>query len=213
VAYFRTGDVETAKRLAAELNTRFPFDTWRVHTPDAPESETDRNRYRSLQDALKAAGSRDHLDPDADFGIAPENVLHEDLEGKTPTTAPGVTTVSTEQLASMLKTQKPLVIDTMDASWYRSVPGAVGLDINGFTHGTFTDAVQKRLEQKVRALTGDDMAKPIVAMGFKVARFDGYNLALRLRHAGYTNVYWYRGGREAWEVAGMPEDVVRPADW
>ena len=101
----------------------------------------------------------------------------------------------------------------MDASWHRSVPGAVGLEINGSTHGTFTDAVQKRLEQKLRALTGGDMAKPIVAMAFNVARFDGYNLALRLRHAGYTNVYRYRGGREAWEVAGKPEDVVRPADW
>lgn len=145
--------------------------------------------------------------------MAPDNVLHEDLEGETPTTAPGVTTVNTEQLASMLKTQKPLVIDTMDASWYRSVPGAVGLDIKGFTHGSFTDAVQKRVEQKLHALIGDDMAKPIVAMGFNVARFDGYNLAQRLRHAGYTNVYWYRSGREAWEVADNPEDVVRPADW
>ena len=47
------------------------------------------------------------------------------------------------------------------------------------------------------------MAKPIVAMDFNVAGFASYNLALRLRHAGYTNVYWYRGGREAWEVAGM----------
>jgi hypothetical protein len=57
------------------------------------------------------------------------------------------------------------------------------------------------------------MAKPIVAMTFNVAQFDGYNLALRIRHAGYTNVYWYRGGREAWEVAGKPEEVTRPADW
>ena len=146
---------------------------------------------------------------------APQIVQHAPNadEGKTPTTALGVTTVNTEQLASMLKTQKPLVIDTMGASWYCSVPGAVGLDISGFTHGSFTDAVQKRLEQKLRALTGDDMAKPIVAISFNVARFDGYNLALRLRHAGYTNVYRYRGGREAWELAGMPEDVVRPADW
>jgi tetratricopeptide (TPR) repeat protein len=213
VAYFRTGDVETAKRLAAELNARFPFDTWRARSPEDPDSETDRNRYRSIQEALKAAGSRDHLDPDADFGVAPDTVLLENFEGRTPTTAPGVTTVNTEQLASMLKTQKPLVIDTMDSSWYRSVPGAVGIDVSGNTHGSFTDAVQKRLEQKMRALTGDDMAKPIVAMSFSVARFDGHNLALRLRHAGYTNVYWYRGGREAWEVAGMPEDVVRPADW
>ena len=103
---------------------------------------------------MKAAGSRDHLDPDADFGVAPDYVLHESFERKTPTTAPGVTTVNTEQLASMLKTQKPLVIDTMDASWHRSVPGAVGLDFNGMTHGTFMDAVQQRLEQKLRALTG-----------------------------------------------------------
>jgi len=50
-------------------------------------------------------------------------------------------------------------------------------------------------------------------MSSNVAYFDGYNLALRIRHAGYTSVYWYRGGREAWEVAGKPEDVVRPADW
>jgi TolB-like protein len=213
VAYFRTGAVEMAKRSAAELNARFPFETWRARSPDDPDSETARNLYRSIREALKAAGSRDHLDPDADFGVTPDNVLHEDFEGKTPTTAPGVTTVNTEQLAAMLKTGKPLVIDTMDSFWHRSVPGAVGLDFKGMTHGGFTDAVQKRLEQKLRALTGDDMAKPIAAMSFNVARFDGYNLALRLRHAGYTNVYWYRGGREAWEVAGMPEDVVRPADW
>jgi hypothetical protein len=57
------------------------------------------------------------------------------------------------------------------------------------------------------------MAKPIVTMGLHAARFGGYNLALRIRNAGYTNVYWYRGGREAWEVAGKSEDVVRPADW
>jgi hypothetical protein len=69
------------------------------------------------------------------------------------------------------------------------------------------------LERKLRTLTGGDMAKPIVAVGFNVAQFDGYNLALRIRHAGYTNVYWYRGGREAWEVAGKPEGVMRPADW
>jgi hypothetical protein len=73
--------------------------------------------------------------------------------------------------------------------------------------------VQKRLELKLRALTGGDMTRPIVAMSFNVAYFDGYNLALRVRHAGYTNVYWYRGGREAREVSGKPEDAVRPADW
>jgi adenylate cyclase len=214
-AYFRLGDVKTAERLAAELNERYPFDTWRgflTTTPVYPLSETVREQFRSIQGALKSAGNRDHLDPNVDFGVPPDDVLHEYLENKTPTTAPGVTTVNTEQLMAMLGNVKPLVIDTMDASPGRSVPGAVGLFFNGNTHGTFTDEVQRRLEQKLRTLTGGDMAKPIVAMGFNVARFDGYNLALRVRHAGYTNVYWYRGGREAWEVAGLPETEVDVQD-
>jgi class 3 adenylate cyclase/TolB-like protein/Tfp pilus assembly protein PilF len=213
VGHFRMGDVDAAKRLAAELNDRYPFYTWRARFPADPDSEMDRERFRSIQDALKAAGIRDHLDPDADFGVASDDILHEYLEGKTPTTARGVTTVSTEQLAVMLEKERPLVIDTMLYSWYRSVPGAVGLDFRGHTHGTFTDLVQKRLEQKLRTLTDGDMARPIVAMTFNVAQFDGYNLAVRIHHAGYGNVYWYRGGREAWEVAGKPEDEVRPADW
>jgi hypothetical protein len=28
-----------------------------------------------------------------------------------------------------------------------------------------------------------------------------------------TAIYWYLGGREAWEVAGKPKAEVRPADW
>jgi hypothetical protein len=164
--------------------------------------------------ALRAAGMPDHLDPEADFGVAPEDVLYLESppEGKTPTTAPGVTTVGTEQLEGMLRDKRPLVIDTMSLTWYRSITGAVGLDFHGNTYGIFTDEVQKRLEQKLRELTGGDMAKPIVAVSWNAVRFDGHNLALRIRHAGYTNVYWYRGGREAWEVVGKPEEVVRPAD-
>jgi class 3 adenylate cyclase/TolB-like protein len=214
VAYYRTGDVDTAKRLVTELKERYPFDTWRWYSPNNPDNQTEREEFQSYQNALKAAGHRDHLDPDTDFGVPPDDTLHMYLEGKTPTTAPGVTTVTTEQLGAMLEHDKPLVIDTMDATWYRSVPGAVGFTFfYGNTHGTFTDEVQKRLEPKLQKLTGGDLTKPIVTMGFNVARFDGYNLALRIRHAGYTNVYWYRGGREAWEVAGKPEAVVRPADW
>jgi TolB-like protein/DNA-binding winged helix-turn-helix (wHTH) protein len=213
VAYFRTGEIDSAKRLAAELNERYPFLTWRSFHPQGPDNQTEQEQLSSYQKVLKAAGLRDHLDPDADFGVPPDDALHLYLEGQTPTTAPGVTTVTTEKLTTMLEHDKPLVIDTMDATWYRSITGAVGLELNGNTRGTFTDETQKRLEPKLHRLTGGDLAKPIVAMSFNVARFDGYNLAIRIRHAGYTNVYWYRGGREAWEVAGKPEEVVRPADW
>jgi adenylate cyclase len=64
-----------------------------------------------------------------------------------------------------------------------------------------------------RALTYGDLAHPIVAMGFNSERFDGRNLALRLVALGYTQVYWYRGGREAWEVAGLPEVDIESEEW
>jgi tetratricopeptide (TPR) repeat protein len=213
VAYYRTGALDTAQRLVAELNARYPTSTWRVVAPSDPGSQTQRQQARSFQDALRASGCRDRLDPEADFGVAYDGVLHPYPESGTPKTAPGVTTVGTDQLVAMLDGKKPLVIDTMNHSWYRTVPGAVGLDQQRAVGGTFTDKVQSRLEQKLRGLTGGDMAKPIVTMSFNAASFDSYNLALRIRRAGYTSVYWYRGGREAWEVAGKPEDVVYPANW
>ena len=99
------------------------------------------------------------------------------------------------------------------ATWHRSVPAAVGLDFNGNTDGTFDDVIQKRIGAKVRELTGGNIERPIVVLSFNVSFFDAYNLALRLRHAGYATVYWYRGGREAWEVAGMPEAKLDVQDW
>ena len=79
--------------------------------------------------------------------------------------------------------------------------------------GTLTDEAQDRLGRAVSGLTGGDLARPIVAVGWNSERFDGRNLALRLVALGYTNVLWYRGGREAWEAADLPETELVPQDW
>jgi adenylate cyclase len=65
----------------------------------------------------------------------------------------------------------------------------------------------------MQELTKGDRATPIVAAGFNSERFDGRNLALRLAALGYTQVYWYRGGREAWEVNGLPETTLYVQEW
>jgi adenylate cyclase len=44
-------------------------------------------------------------------------------------------------------------------------------------------------------------------------RYDGRNLPLRLVALGYTRVYWYRSGREAWEVNGLPETELDVQPW
>jgi adenylate cyclase len=57
-------------------------------------------------------------------------------------------------------------------------------------------------------LTNGDHNVPVVTVGWNAERYQGRNLALRLVALGYPNVYWYRGGREAWDVAGLPETAV-----
>ena len=79
--------------------------------------------------------------------------------------------------------------------------------------GGFTDAAQDHLRGKMRELTSGDLDRPIVAVGWNSERFDGRNLALRLVALGYTQVYWYRGGREAWEVNGLPEGELDVQQW
>ena len=79
--------------------------------------------------------------------------------------------------------------------------------------GTLPDEFQARLSLKTQQLTPGDRDTPIVTMGWNAERYQGRNLALRLVALGYTNVYWYRGGREAWEVAGLPENEVDMRDW
>ena len=209
-AYARTGDQEAAKRAVDAALRINPFDTVRARAPNVPDSPADRAVVRGIQDALRVAGLRDHAEPDADFGVASDNALRGTLEGRTPTTVPGATTMRTKDLTEMLAEQKPLVIDTMWRSWHLSIPGAVGL-VESDAGGDLADATQDRVRRKMNELAAGDKSKPIIAVGFNSENFGGRNLALRLVALGYKNVFWYRGGREAWEVAGLPEEEMRPA--
>jgi len=167
---------------------------------------------RRYQDELRKLGLRDHADEDADFGVAPDAQLHLTIQGRTPLNAPGVTTIRTDDLSSMLETSKPLIMDTLWNFMDRSLPGAVGLRRSG-AGGTFSDSSQERLRYRMPELTNNDTSMPIVVVGYNPERFDGYNLALRLVALGHTKVYWYRGGRETWEARGLPETKLVPQDW
>jgi tetratricopeptide (TPR) repeat protein len=206
-AHARLGHRDEALRLVAEANHVWPYDTVRSHWPDEVDHPAVIERWQA---ALRLAGERDHADEDADFGVESDDTLHEDLAGLTPTTVPGATTIHTDQLERLLADRKPIVIDLMAYWWGRSIPGAIGLENAG---SSFVGEIRDRLRRKMQALTGGDLNKPIVAMGWNSERFDGRNLALRLVALGYTEVFWYRGGREAWEANGLPEAALTATDW
>ena len=156
------------------------------------------------------AGVRNHADEDVDPGVAIDELLHIDYEGPTPTTVPGALTILTPELVPLIEQSHPFILDQGRDG--RSIPGAIGLWGAGIGGG-LSDEYQDRLGRKMQQLTRGDGTLPIVAMAFNCERYQGRNLALRLVALGYTSVYWYRGGREAWEVAGLPETEVDLQHW
>ena len=53
--------------------------------------------------------------------------------------------------------------------------------------------------------TNGDKQHQIVTFAYCINRWQSRNLALRLIALGYTNVYWYRGGWEAWDAHDLPK--------
>ena len=211
-AYARTGNVEKAQQYIATAGRLWPYDTVRSRAPELLTSPIYVEQFRRFQDALRLAGLRDHADEEADFGVPVDEALHCELAGLTPTEAPGANTIRTPDFVELLARIRPIVVDTMTYTWGHSIPGAVGLKHAGLG-GNFTDEAQDRLCSKMLELTHHNLDKPIVAVGWNSERFCGRNLALRLVALGYTNVYWYRGGREAWEMAALPENPTDIQDW
>jgi adenylate cyclase len=211
-AYARTGNVAPARQYLASAERLWPYDTVRSRAPELLTSPVYVEQFRRFQDALRLTDLRDHADEDADFGVTADTALHGELPGLTPNDAPGAKTLRTTDFVLFLAESRPIIIDTMTYFWGQSIPGAVGLKYSG-VGGSFSDAAQGRMGRKLRELTGGDSNRPIVAVGWNSERFDGRNLALRLVALGYPKVYWYRGGREAWEVEGLPETELVMQDW
>ena len=161
-------------------------------------------QYERLKDGLRLAGLRDHAEEDADFNVAADQRLHQESSGQTSLTLPGAETIRTDALVRLLAERRPIVIDALTNFSGPSLPGAVGLRYVG-AGGELTDLAQNRLRTTMQNLTKGDFHAPIVAVG--------WNLALRLVALGYTHISWYRGGRETWEVRGLPETVLTPQDW
>jgi adenylate cyclase len=211
-AHALIGEVAEARRALAEHDRLWPFRTLRRLGHENYRSPVYAEQFGHFRHGLQLAGLRDHADEYADFGVAGTDALSAPLHGFTPMTTPGARTIGTAELDTFLEHHVPVVIDTMSHFWGQSLPGAIGLMEAGIG-GSFTARAQDRLALKMTKLTGRDLTAPIVAVGFNSETFDGRNLALRLVALGYTNVSWYRGGREAWQVAGLPEAELVPQDW
>ncbi|MGH8704554.1 MAG: rhodanese-like domain-containing protein [Burkholderiales bacterium] len=155
--------------------------------------------------ALGAPVGSAAADEAADFGVAPTRELRlSDHAAPTPREVPGAKTILTPQLRAWLERDppmRPLLLDVIGDRGHDSIPGAVWLPGAGRGQ-SFDDAVQAQLGRTLELLTRRDTRRPLVFFCAGAKCWLSYNAALRAAALGYSEVYWYRGGIEAWVVAG-----------
>jgi PQQ-dependent catabolism-associated CXXCW motif protein len=138
-----------------------------------------------------------------DFGVKPVNSLHpEPMHGATPASIPGGQVITTRGLVSLLQDgQAPyLLFDVLGGP--ERLPNAISA-VAAHQAGSFNDRVQKDFGAFLQQVTGGNKETPLVFYCQSSHCWMSYNASLRAINLGYTNVLWYRGGIEAWEMAGL----------
>jgi PQQ-dependent catabolism-associated CXXCW motif protein len=143
-----------------------------------------------------------------DFGVRPISTIRtSDVEAPTPLRIAEATTVTTRQLRDMMmESPPPVLIDVIAGTQTTSLPGAIWLRGGGGVEGAggIYDALQPKFVARLATFTNGDKAKPIVFFCLSKTCWLSHNAVVRAVAAGYSRVYWYRGGREAWQIAGLP---------
>lgn len=143
-----------------------------------------------------------------------------DYRAPVPDQAPAGRIVGAEEVEA-LHGRGALLLDVMglrhfritdDGGWlvpeqHLSLPGAVWLPVVGW--GQLEGWQQGYLDESLAQLTGTDMSKPVVVFCM-VDCWLSWNTVKRLDAGGYSEIYWFSGGVEAWADAGHDLVALEP---
>lgn len=150
---------------------------------------------------------------DRDWNIAPTKAYRTgDYHGPTPREIPGGRVVSTYELSQMLQSEpRPYVIDVLGGGIHRTIAGAFWMI--GAGAGDMTGLEEKRFVEAMGKFAGGNKNQALVFFCVDAQCWLSYNAALRAIAAGYTNVFWYRGGVAAWRQADQLMTMSDPFWW
>jgi PQQ-dependent catabolism-associated CXXCW motif protein len=148
-------------------------------------------------------------DEAVDYGTPPTNTLHlRDFDAPTPTRIEGANTITTLELENLMASDRPpVLVDVIGGKQSGSLPNAIWLRDAGVGRH-LDDDVQAWFDFHLSQLTGHDKSHPLVFFCASRMCWLAHNATLRALDLGYTNVHWYRGGRDAWQAAGLPMTPV-----
>lgn len=142
-----------------------------------------------------------------DFGVPAQNTLRQgQFHAPTPTALPGGYLLTTNHLLDAINAGTQMVVIDVLGSGY-GLPGAMNAPALA-SGGSFRDRTQQQAMVWLQQITRNNPSVPVVIYCSDPMCWLSYNASLRAVAAGYTNVYWYRGGVRAWQMAGLP---MRPS--
>jgi len=161
-------------------------------------------------------GSLSFAFEDKDWGIAARNVPRTDTyHAPTPLTVPGGKVIRTQELKLLLETNRNVVvIDVLNSKSNKdrkTIPGAVWMP--GLGDGQLIGPDKERMAAAMARLTGGSKDRPVVFLCLNSQCWFSYNAILNAVEAGYTDLYWYRGGSDAWYGANLPISSVKRRSW
>jgi PQQ-dependent catabolism-associated CXXCW motif protein len=145
-----------------------------------------------------------------EYGVAPVAgvIRTQNLEAATPTGVIGAETISTPRLWDMmLADEPPVLIDVLGGNQKMTLPGALWSPNTG-RGVSLDDDVQQALSAEINRLTCNDKSVPVVLFCLSKTCWLSVNAVVRAVALEYQHVYWYRGGRCAWEAGGLPMGPV-----
>lgn len=134
-----------------------------------------------------------------DFGVTPQAQLQTQMHAPTPTSIPGGQVITTDRLLMLYQQGQQnglLVFDVLGSGF--TLPMAQNA-LGAAQPGSFNDQVQRDFGQYLQQVTQGNKARPMLFYCQGAHCWMSYNAALRAIRLGFTQVYWYRGGVEAWQ--------------
>jgi DNA-binding winged helix-turn-helix (wHTH) protein/TolB-like protein/tetratricopeptide (TPR) repeat protein len=211
VSYAYAGKLEDARRELREFTKLRPWQTLHLMRHSVYLDAGAAKEWNYEIAGLAIAGLRDHVPEDADPGLPIDKGLRSHNRfSPTPVGAPGVSVVRTSELKALIDGaanglgEPPLLLSTNCTRCLDiDIPGAVGVP-TAYFRSPLDDQARQGLKSWLDQQLNGQTSRRLITFSWNAERWHARNLALELIALGYPNVSWYRGGVEAWDVAGYP---------
>ncbi|MCC3306030.1 rhodanese-like domain-containing protein [Sneathiella sp. HT1-7] len=144
------------------------------------------------------------------WGVPAKSTLESNVGSATPISIPVGRRVTTGEVQNMIARDASVqLIDVLANSHGSTIKNSVFIPSGGYG-GNFNDNAQQNFVASLRSLFGSNTSIPTIFFCAGSECWESYNAVLRANAAGYSNLYWYRGGLASWSAAGLPMEPTPP---